>query len=217
MKVREVVCVDTGKDISRWLNAAADEFGFDAVGLLGGAIAESNLKEHAARTRVWPDVSFGLWQPAVKWLGKEATGLTRASDGTVLDTPDNRARARELCWDAAWLTQYVTPRYARLLQTHGNDPLEAWCRWNKPSIPGAQNPHRANYIRGLTEAEKYRLMADFSIGPGVLAAIQAANDEARSDEAYVREGISETYGRDALYVYIAEDNRTVRVPFEATA
>jgi hypothetical protein len=217
MKVQDVRCTDTSREISKWLNAAADEFGFDAVGLLGGAIAESNLREWAARERTWPDVSYGLWQPAVKWLGREVDGLERAADGTALDTPQNRLVAKTYFWDAARSTQYVAPRYAALLKRWG-DPLEAWCRWNKPSIPGADNPHRANYIRGLTEAERYRVtMPDYSIGPGVLAAIQAAGDEARSDEAYVREGISETYGRDALYVYIAQDNRTVRVPFEATA
>jgi len=58
----------------------------------------------------------------------------------------------------------------------------------------------------------------FSVGPGVAQAIADANDEARSDEVYIVnvEGrkISETYARDALYVWIEEDNRTNRIPFE---
>jgi len=60
-------------------------------------------------------------------------------------------------------------------------------------------------------------MADYVIGPGVAEAIAAAGDEARSDEQFVilEEGhkISQTFGRDAVYYYIEEDNRTNRLPF----
>lgn len=42
-------------------------------------------------------------------------------------------------------------------------------------------------------------------------------DEPRSDEMFVvvADGrkISQTYGRDAIYVWIQEDNRTSRTPF----
>jgi hypothetical protein len=162
MRVVNVITLDTLRDITKWLNACAEEYEFDAVGFLGGAISESNLRELAARERVWPDVSYGLWQPAVKWLGPEATGLTREANGTVIDTPENRVRASALCWDAAWLSQYVAPRYARLLETWGT-PLEAWCRWNKPNITGIENPNRANYVRGLAEAQEYAM----SQGDGV--------------------------------------------------
>lgn len=155
LRVKGVVCLDTSRDISGLLNAAADEHGFDAVGFVAGAIAESGLKEHAARERAWPDVSFGLWQPAVKWLGPEATGLTRAGDGTAIDTPYNCLRARAYCWDAAWLTAYVAPRYVALLKRWGEE-IEAWCRWNKPNLEGSANPNRANYIRSYEEAERYR-------------------------------------------------------------
>jgi hypothetical protein len=60
-------------------------------------------------------------------------------------------------------------------------------------------------------------MADYSIGPGEAQAISDASDEARSDEQYVvlHEGhkISQTFGRDAMYYWIEEDNRVNRVPF----
>jgi len=60
-------------------------------------------------------------------------------------------------------------------------------------------------------------MSDYVIGPGVAEAIAAAGDEARSDEQFVilEEGhkISQTFGRDAVYYYIEEDNRTNRLPF----
>jgi len=61
-------------------------------------------------------------------------------------------------------------------------------------------------------------MTDFIVGPGVAQAIADAQDEARSSELYIvnEEGrkISQTYGRDAVYVWIQEDNQTKRLPFE---
>jgi len=60
-------------------------------------------------------------------------------------------------------------------------------------------------------------MAEWVIGPGVLAAMQDAGDEPRSDEQFVilDEGhkVSQTFGRDAVYWWIQEDNATRRVPF----
>ena len=60
-------------------------------------------------------------------------------------------------------------------------------------------------------------MSDYMIGPGVLQAMADAGDEPRSDEQYVvlEEGhkISQTFGRDAIYWWIEEDNRVSRVPF----
>ena len=58
---------------------------------------------------------------------------------------------------------------------------------------------------------------DFNVGPGVAQAIADNGDEARSDERYIilEEGhkVSLTFGRDAQYVWIEEDNRVNRVPF----
>jgi hypothetical protein len=60
-------------------------------------------------------------------------------------------------------------------------------------------------------------MTEYSIGPGVQAAMEAAGDSARSDEQFIilREGhkVSQTFGRDATYYWLEEDNRTNRVPF----
>jgi hypothetical protein len=153
-RIERVVTRDTGRDITDLLNRAAEEQGFDAVGFLGGAIAESRLDEHAAREHAWPDVSYGLWQPAVKWLGREVAGLQRAADGIALDTAANRQVARDFWWDAELLTAYMAPRYAALLRKWST-PLEAWCRWNKPDMPGSENPHRANYVAGLRDAEAH--------------------------------------------------------------
>jgi len=44
--------------------------------------------------------------------------------------------------------------------------------------------------------------------------VQAAGDELRSNENYIGQNISLTYGRDALYYYYSEDNRVNRLPFE---
>jgi hypothetical protein len=60
-------------------------------------------------------------------------------------------------------------------------------------------------------------MADWVVGPGVADAIAEAGDEARSDEQYVilDEGhkVSQTFGRDAIYYWIEEDNAVRRSPF----
>lgn len=60
-------------------------------------------------------------------------------------------------------------------------------------------------------------MADFSVGPGVAQAMADAGDEPRSDEQFVilAEGhkVSQTFGRDAVYYWLEEDNRTNRCPF----
>jgi hypothetical protein len=60
-------------------------------------------------------------------------------------------------------------------------------------------------------------MTEYVIGPGVAQAIADAGDEARSDEQYVvlEEGhkISQTFGRDAVYYWLQEDNAVSRVPF----
>ncbi|HEY0582009.1 MAG TPA: hypothetical protein VGE94_07485, partial [Chloroflexota bacterium] len=153
-RVERVLTRDTGRDISDIVNRQADLSGFDAVGFLGGAIAESNLNERAAREKAWPDVSFGLWQPSVKFLGPEVQGLTRGPDRAVLDTAANRQVARDFCCDAERLAGYVAPRYAALVQRWG-DPLEAWCRWNAPNVTGVNNPNRANYAAGLQAAARY--------------------------------------------------------------
>jgi hypothetical protein len=153
-RVERVLTRDTGRDISDIVNRQADLSGFDAVGFLGGAIAESNLSERAAREKAWPDVSFGLWQPSVKFLGPEVQGLTRGPDRAVLDTAANRQVARDFCCDAERLAGYVAPRYAALVQRWG-DPLEAWCRWNAPNVTGVNNPNRANYAAGLQAAARY--------------------------------------------------------------
>jgi hypothetical protein len=60
-------------------------------------------------------------------------------------------------------------------------------------------------------------MSEYVIGPGVADAINAAGDEARSDEQYIilREGhkISQTFGRDATYYWMEVDNAVKRCPF----
>lgn len=162
--VVDVVCADTNRDITGMLNEVADRYHLDAAWLLAGAIAESNIREQAARNGTWPDVSYGLYQEAVKWLAPEASGgpagLTRLTDGTVVDTPTNRAIARAWAFDASNQLDYVAPRYRSLLDRAGGDPLLAWCLWNAPGLdwahPDPQHAlNKASYQRALDRAEEY--------------------------------------------------------------
>ena len=61
-------------------------------------------------------------------------------------------------------------------------------------------------------------MAEFTIGPGVQQALQAANDEPRSDEVYYYDATGQlaysvTQGRDAIYRWTPQDG-TKRLPFD---
>jgi len=60
-------------------------------------------------------------------------------------------------------------------------------------------------------------MTEYAIGPGVQNAIAENGDEPRSDEQYVilddGHKVSQTFGRDAIYYWIQEDNAVCRSPF----
>lgn len=60
-------------------------------------------------------------------------------------------------------------------------------------------------------------MPEYVVGPGVVQAIAEASDEPRSDEMYIvlEDGhkISQTFGRDAIYYWLQEDNTVQRSPF----
>jgi hypothetical protein len=60
-------------------------------------------------------------------------------------------------------------------------------------------------------------MTTYNIGPGVQAAIDEHQDEARSDEQYVildpGRKVSLTLARDAQYWYYEQDNKVNRLAF----
>ena len=62
-----------------------------------------------------------------------------------------------------------------------------------------------------------RRVSEYSIGPGVQAAMADHGDEPRSDEVFVVnvEGskISQTYGRDNVWYWLQEDNAVRALPF----
>ena len=60
-------------------------------------------------------------------------------------------------------------------------------------------------------------MSEFTIGEGVQVAMYNAGDEPRSNEMYIvteqGRSISQTYGRDAIYVWYESDGAVRRTPF----
>lgn len=148
--VTGVVTKDTGKDISDITNKST----FYPFVLTALMVAESDLTEHAERIRNWPDQSAGLTQPAVKWFTKKLPGLTYDAQGLIAPTAANVDIVFKWCKVAENLLPYTGPHIDKLMD-RWDDPLEALCRYNKPSVPGSQNPNRANYIRGLNVAMKY--------------------------------------------------------------
>jgi hypothetical protein len=158
VSVAGCITEDTRRDITALLNDLSAEHGVDACEVLGGAvIAEAGWNERAARVRPFPDVSYGIGQPSVAWCVKP-DGLTPSTDPRYrnANTPDNRELCREYFFDAERALRYCIPLYARIRAKEANG-LDAWCRWNKPAIPPAENPNRAHYARSLAEAEQYRV------------------------------------------------------------
>lgn len=213
---------DTGRALDAILNDVSGQAGIDAVELLGGAvIAEGGWMEHASRERKWPDVSYGFGQPSVAWCS-QPHDLAPSPDVRYrnADTSANRDKCRDYYWDAERALRYAAPRYAAL-RARSDSALDAWCRWNKPGIPPAENPNRAHYARSLAEAEQYRIREEpmYAIGQGVKDAMTQHGDVPRSDEEYhgtADDGgaqYSLTQGRDAQYRWTPADG-VRRAPFE---
>lgn len=197
---------DTGRPLDDLLNTIAAEHGISAVELLGGAvIGEAGWREHAIRERKWPDVSYGFGQPAVKWFDYVVLDMIArwarvqfitSPDGTLADTPSNRSTIRTWMWDAERALRYVTPRYARLRAIYG-DPVEAWCRWNKPNVEGAANPNRPHIARSLAEAEQYRVKEEQPMPTPIIMPV-------RDEFADTPEGLAE-FQKSLLEYAVAAD------------
>jgi hypothetical protein len=118
--------------------------------------------------------------------------------------------------------------YKAALDRMDGDPLWAALSYNRgPSYTREQLEEQVRtqpaikaryerYKQSLELAAEYGegTVSEFTVGPGVQAKMDEHGDEPRSNEDFIRDGISETFGRDAVYYYVAEDNVTHRVPFE---
>jgi 3-hydroxyisobutyrate dehydrogenase-like beta-hydroxyacid dehydrogenase len=60
-------------------------------------------------------------------------------------------------------------------------------------------------------------MAEFLVGPGIQAALEANDDSARSDEIFVLltpgEKVSQVFGTKGIYYWMEHDNVVVRSAF----
>ncbi len=135
-----------GNDISDLCNRHADAQSMPPQVLVAGAIAESNLDEHAERDGDWPDVSFGLWQQTVRW----------APIGDQTNTARNIASVRSALFQPEIAVEIAAPQYGRFWRQYG-DGKETLARYNKPSVPYAQNPNKANIDRAWAASEAYVL------------------------------------------------------------
>ncbi len=89
------------------------------------------------------DVSFGVGQQTVRW----------ANEGDHTHSVENVLYIRNLYFNPAYAINAAGRQVAGYWNTYRDD-LEALCRYNKPAVPGASNPNRGNYIRGLEQADK---------------------------------------------------------------
>ena len=121
----------------------AHEHGVAPWELLGGAIAESALDPNAWRQGLWPDQSAGLFQQTVKF----------ADEGDHTASPENIDLIKRLYFDPVHATE-VAARKFKAYRAREPSAADAWSRYNWPAQDPAKNPNRANYERGLTEAQR---------------------------------------------------------------
>ena len=164
-----VVAGDTGADLSALIREGADRNGLPIELLVALAIAESELRvqaerwgRHTARARAAlaaedhdalrgvveqveretpGDISFGLFQQTVRW----------ADEGDHSSSLENIFLIRDLYYDPAHATAVAGRKLGAFWRKFG-DPLEALCRYNKPALAGADNPHRARHQESLERA-----------------------------------------------------------------
>jgi murein DD-endopeptidase MepM/ murein hydrolase activator NlpD len=175
--VREVLARDTGRDLAATLADAAARHAFPPRWLVALFLAESNLHQRAERWAYWDgrqyvnltaraqraiaandragvqavldelasrDLSFGLGQQTVVY----------APIGDRTHRLDNVLAVRAAFLDDVDLAVDVAARqlgrYYQLYQQV--DPLEPLCRYNWPSLVGAQNPNRGTYARAWADS-----------------------------------------------------------------
>jgi N-acetyl-anhydromuramyl-L-alanine amidase AmpD len=170
--VARVIAQDTGQDLAELFNAEAAHVGVPAELLVALAIAETELCVSAERwgrhtvaaraalaaddraalaallatieAETPGDVSFGLFQQTVRW----------ADEGDHTGSLENIFAIRELYEDPRHATAVAARKLGVYWRKYG-DPLEALCRYNKPSLPGSQSPHRQRYRESLERARAY--------------------------------------------------------------
>lgn len=205
---------DSLRDITHLINAHRHPYV-----LLALCIAESNLHELSERDRTdlsECDRSGGLVHQSVCWVpystaseipgwdfGGRKTGPWPSHDRNYRALLRYFHSAENALADAG-------PRIDALVDRWG-DPLEALCRWNKNSIPGAQNPNRRNFARGLEEAEEYTHDTDpeeerpmaLNVGYGALQKMKENDDHPIRDSEFHRNEdgsiFEKAYGAKAYY------------------
>ncbi len=167
-----VMARDTGEPLADLLNAEAARHNLPPELPLALAIAESEVSVRAQRwgrhtaaalaaltaddrgaladlvaavERETPgDISFGLFQQTVRW----------ADEGDHSTSLENIFAIRDLYFEPGYATAVAVGELGLYWRRHG-DALEALCRYNKPSVPGADNPHRGRYLDSLERARGY--------------------------------------------------------------
>ena len=143
-------------------HAAADQYGMPRRMMLGLLCAESRLDQYARRPKTadkdqsyWTDVSAGLAQQTVRWSSEYINGPMVQGGHNPAKWPG--AAEIERCFQPYWNPDHAIAVGAKQLsgywQKFALDQLETLCRYNKPNMPGVNNPNRANYQDGLDMAD----------------------------------------------------------------
>jgi hypothetical protein len=164
-----IIAADTGDDLTALLSDTASAAGVPLAVLVGLGIAESEL---CVRSERWGrrsprakellavgdragleelvraidaetpgDISFGLFQQTVRW----------ADEGDHTLALENVFALRDLYFQPGHAARVAARKLAAFARVH-DDPLEVLCRYNKPALPGVDNPHRARYQESLEKA-----------------------------------------------------------------
>lgn len=181
-RVARVIANDTGEDLTEIVNAEATRHGLPPELLVALGIAESELNVQSQR---WAkltaqarealaagdfprleeilaniaasdtphDISFGLFQQTVRF----------AAEGDHTGSLANVLMIRDLYWNAVHAAAVAAKQLGFFFHKF-NDPLEALCRYNKPSLAGIENPTRPRYRDSLERAQAF-LAEDLGDGP----------------------------------------------------
>lgn len=216
-KVRGVVARDTGRSLDALLNTARYPLALAAL-----CVSESGLDEHSERYQPNCDKSAGLVHRSVCYvpdaIAQRIPGfyLDKDADGRYAASLTNYKALRAYYWSAENALDDARPRIDALMDQY-RDPVEAVCRWNKPSIPGPQNPNYAHIVASWDAVQKYQAEEDpmstdtFEVSPEMRQHMADKQDAPLGDETYwvntPKVKASMCPGTQGLYVYHSQANK----------
>jgi hypothetical protein len=208
-------------------------------GSRSGAAGNPKQKEYEGTARYEQSNTAGLGWHATLGMGKVALHLQASEWGwhalqaskvylgvefaqATVDEPIEDAQVDAFC---AWFKKHVLPVWPNIplhFPSHAEADVEFHQQQGKSDVFPLNDPRmddlRARIMKGLTVTVPDPGQPDYSVGPGILAAMSASGDRPASAELYFKDAdgkdqYSEAFGASgSRYVYVVSQNRTFRYP-----